>query len=277
MATLTVKKIDNPIIVISGDHGTGKSYIHKRISKYIQSSVSLNKFDFITRKLLYIMNIHPLQIGYVLIDNDVIDRKLYQSDAKMSYLRDMIASDRMVSKISTLYFIEHIMGIAPTLYNATDIDVIRLTLDELYSAKNEPILKGKFYDLTKFIFNTVIVKGFRWNIKENVFKYLDSRFPDFKTIYDDYQKRVVYYAYDVNEILYFKEQYGAQCIFITMKGHLQSQLLLKNRRYESADEIITHEQKENVQLMRNVSDFVIENNLEMDQKLINKIMGAINI
>jgi len=62
-----------------------------------------------------------------------------------------------------------------------------------------------------------------------------------------------------------------------MKSHIQSQLLLKNGRYESVDDIITHAQKENVQQMRVASDFVVENDLEMDQKLINKIMGAINI
>ncbi len=277
MATLMVKKIDNPIIVISGDHGTGKSYIHSRISKYIQSSVSLNKFDFITRKLLYIMNIHPLQIGYVLVDSDTIDRELYQSNSKMIYLRDQIAKDKMISPAMVSYFIEHIMGVSPSVYTTDDMNAVRIFMNELYIAKNEMSLKIKFYELTKQIFNTIIIKGFRQNIKENVFSYLDSRFPDFKTIYDVHQKRIVYYAYGINELLYFQERYNAKSIFVTMKSHIQSQLLLKNGRYESVDDIITHAQKENVQQMRVASDFVVENDLEMDQKLINKIMGAINI
>jgi len=161
MATLMVKKIDNPIIVISGDHGTGKSYIHSRISKYIQSSVSLNKFDFITRKLLYIMNIHPLQIGYVLVDSDTIDRELYQSNSKMIYLRDQIAKDKMISPAMVSYFIEHIMGVSPSVYTTDDMNAVRIFMNELYIAKNEMSLKIKFYELTKQIFNTIIIKGFR--------------------------------------------------------------------------------------------------------------------
>lgn len=277
MATVNVTKIINPIILISGDHGTGKSYLHRLITKYIQSSVSINKYDFITRKLLYLLDIHPLLIGYLLIDNDMIDRELYINDSKMLYLRNKIKNDTLVTNESMIYFLEYIMGVSTKLYNDEDLKVIVNAMNILYNSKYNFSIKVKFYELTKLIFNTIIVKAYNWNIKENVFKYLDSNFPEFKIIYDNYQQRIVYFAYDINEVLYFKEKYNAENIFITMKPHLQSQLLLKENKISQVDEIITHEQIENVMLMRQSANFIIENNLEFDEKLINKIMNALNI
>lgn len=277
MVTTRIKKIEKPIIVISGDHGTGKSYIHKRISKYIQSSVSLNKYDFITRKLLYILDIHPLLIGYVLLDNDMIDRQLYSTDSKMKYLKEKIQREHVVSKDSLEYFLYNILKVESSLYTNEDMAEITATMNRLYNMKHKQELKGQFYGLTKFIFDNVITKAFKWNLKERVYKYLDLRFPEFKRVYDQFQKRIVYYAYSIHEVEYFKERYNAENIFISMKPHLQSQLLMKQNKIASLDETLTHAQRETVSLMRASADCVIENNLEMDNKIINKIMNTITI
>jgi len=277
MANINIKSVQNPIIVISGNYGTGKSYIHKLISKYIQSAVSLNKFDFITRKLLFILDIHPLQINYVLINDDLIDRELYFTNSNMIYLKDKINSEQTINLDSMKYFIEHILSIPLNLYSDPEIIILANRLNEIYSTKKIKDTKNLFYKMTTDLFYDIIDNVYNWDIKENVFKYLDSNLNEYKRIYDKFQKRIVYYAYDINEVLYFKEKYNAQNIFITMKSHLQTQLLIKENKTSDADTVISYKQQENVKLMRTHADFVIENNLEFDETLINKIMNAINI
>lgn len=277
MPIINIKTIQQPIILLSGDYGTGKSYIHKLLSKYIQSAVSLNKFDFITRKILFILNIHPLQINYTLLNDDMIDRELYANNSNMIYLQNKISSEKNVSIESMKYFIENILKIPIDKYTDNDIQVLTTSLNNLYLLKNKKDAKKILYKMTTDIFYDIIDNYYNWNMKDNVFKYLDQRFEEFKKIYDNHQKRIVYYAYDINEVLYFKEKYNAQNIFVTMKSHLQTQLLLKDSKIDSADTVTSSKQQENVKAMRIHADFVIENNLEFDEKLVNKILNNLNI
>jgi hypothetical protein len=271
------KEFKSPVIVISGDHGTGKSYVHKKISKYIQSVIGLNKYDFITRKLLFILNIHPLEINYVLLNNDMIDRELYQNSPHMKYLRSEVEKNKKMSIENFDYFLEYILEVPVKLVADSQRFHISKSINELINIKHRKTLKSSFFSLTKEIFKNIITKKYDFNHKDKVYEYLDSRFIDFKNVYDKYQQRVVYYAYSPHEVSYFKDRYSSQNIYVDMKSHLQTQLLVKDNKYDSYDEVVMNQQYDNINTMKKSADIVIVNNLEMDKNLVNKIMTNLNI
>jgi dephospho-CoA kinase len=52
--------IKHPIIVLTGHYGCGKSYSAKIIRRDLDIAVNVNKYDFITRQLLYVCGINPI-------------------------------------------------------------------------------------------------------------------------------------------------------------------------------------------------------------------------
>jgi len=56
--------IKYPIIVLTGHYGCGKSYAAKLVKNDLSIAVNVNKYDFITRWLMYILDISPVFTSY---------------------------------------------------------------------------------------------------------------------------------------------------------------------------------------------------------------------
>lgn len=275
--TINTKDIKNPIIVLAGDHGTGKTFVQKQISKYVQTGITLNKYDFITRRLLYLLNIHPLMVNYILIKTDTIDRELFVDDANLNYLKKEITKNGKITIENIKYFIENILFVNVTKCPDVVINKLFTVLNNLLLSNKTGNLKPFFYELTTLIFDNIISKNYIWEIEEHVNKYLNNYFNDLKMIYTKYKKRIIYYAYSDNEIKYFKNNFNAPVIYINMKSSLQTQLLLKDGKNSQYSTVISPKQQQMVLKMKELSDFIIDNNLEMSNIIVNKIMNELSI
>lgn len=92
-----------------------------------------------------------------------------------------------------------------------------------------------------------------------------------------YKYRIVYYAYSPDEVVYLKDKYNIKSIFIDMSHKLQSQMLLTNKQYDKIDHVVSDVRINEVLQMKTLSDFIISNDLEKDNILINKIMSQLNL
>jgi dephospho-CoA kinase len=280
MAKVNIKKnVSKPVIVISGDYGVGKSYINKLIKKYLNSVVNINKYDFITRKLLYILKVHPLQVGYALLASDKVDSQLYNNNTKINYLRDRYDTSKQFTPDMLEYFIINILGVEKSIisgYNEIEKYVLEW-LNIIATAKNKVQYKSKLYEVTKILFDNVINAKYKWDVQSNVNSYLSSRMKEFNLIFDTYHYRMVYYAYSPEEVQYFKDNYECVNVYVSMNHVQQSQLLLKDEKKKEVKDIATSWRSEEVKRMASLADVHIENNLELDGKLINKVMSSIGI
>jgi hypothetical protein len=192
----------------------------------------------------------------------------------MLYLQSIIKEKEKIEESDISYFFKNIFSV--------DVEKATLTectnkLNDLRDAKNRSILKPSFYGVTTYIFDNIICTDRKYDNKEFVYKYLTDMMVEFERVFNDHKYRIIYYAYTPEEIEFFKEKYDVHTIFIGMSHKLQSQLLLKNGLYDKADEIVKSSRIESVEKMRKMSDLVINNELEMDNKIVSKIMSYISI
>ncbi len=269
--------IAKPIILISGDHGVGKSHVANLITTYVRSALSLNKYDFLTRKLLFILGISPVSVGYTLIHNNMIDKTLYQTDTSMLYVQSEVQRKQLVDRELFTYFVKYALGVKLSGISDAVIADIIAQLNAILSQRRKHAQKGAIYKLTVDIFDRIICRRYNWDNYAHVESYLNSRFIEFKAIYDEWKHRVIYFAYSKNEVNYFKTNFDCVDIFIDMSHVYQSQMLLKNVRHDTLAYVINSDRKREVHDMKTSAEIVIRNDMEMDANIISKLMNAINL
>jgi hypothetical protein len=74
----------------------------------------------------------------------------------------------------------------------------------LYKKRNSPDL-SLIFDVTKLFYINILNKIYDFNNKYDFFEYLNSVIYPYLSV-KSYNKRIVYYAYSLNEVLFFKEK-----------------------------------------------------------------------
>ena len=278
MANISETKVNTPIIIIGGDYGVGKSYINQLIKKYVNSTVSVNSYDLITRSILFICSIHPTQIGYKFISSDEVDRSLYALNNKLNYLKDEISQYRLISEKDVKYYINTALSLDIILSDDVVKNIVNkiniLIKDSSNKTTDKSIVLKDVYNLTTYLFSSLKEA---YKLEDFTTYYMSILFPPLEHIQENWLYRIIYYVDTPEEITYLQNNYNTISFFVDMSHKLQSQLLLKTKQYDKVDEIITDRRKDQISKIKSICDFIVNNELEMKNKLINKIMSQINI
>ena len=92
-----------------------------------------------------------------------------------------------------------------------------------------------------------------------------------------YGKRIIYYAYTVNEAAFFKEKYCAPIIYIDMEHSIRTNLLASEGKTEKLLLTQNNTYIKEMEQLKKLSTAVVNNNYDFKITIANKIKNAVNL
>lgn len=229
---------------------------------------------------MYFFNINPVNTNYNWISDNYIDYILINNTPNVKiykYIRDSITLYKSFNKDIIKYIIM-------SLYKKTNTNLDFITdsyIDELvnlskvvYSNSNN-IDKDVLYNITLEFYNKIINNIYNFTNKYDEFEFLDSVFEPYTKI-KNFNKRIIYYAYTVNEVLYFKEKFNAPVVWIDMNHVIRSNVLASSNKIDKLDLLNSEEYNNEMQKIKAISTHIITNNYDFKVDIANKIKSVIN-
>jgi energy-coupling factor transporter ATP-binding protein EcfA2 len=265
-----VRENKNPIIVLTGHDGCGKSYLMKLVENNIASQVNLNYLDFYTKILLYILSINPVTTDWKWIRRIDIDQKLLTNKFTLNYIKDEISKDYWMKNEYIDYIIKNYIDLPST---ATMPEISQLTNfinNNINNLDNKQII----YKMT-LLFRDIIDRIIDMSVKDSTFYILDKLFTPYLIINSEYKERVVYYAYRENEVLYFKERFNAPVVFIDMNHDIRSQIIVTKKSDYKISTLYNETLKQEVGRIKKLSTYIINNDLDFENRLATKMYNLL--
>jgi len=281
MVKKAIKKLKHPFIVFCGHHYCGKSYSAKLIRKDLDIAVNLNKYDFITRIFLYLFNINPIDTNYNWIDENYIDYQVINNNYNkhiFDYAKDSIMLYKGVNKDIIKYVLENIFQIKNKNFDHINDNKLKDFYDMatvIYNHNHSPDM-NLLFNMTVEFYNKVICEIYDFSNKYDMFEYLSAVIEPYKCI-QDYSKRINYYAYSLNEVLFFKEKYNSPIIWIDMDHVIRSNILATNNETDKLKLLNDVNYKKEMADIKKASTAIINNNYDFKRDISNKIKSAIQI
>jgi hypothetical protein len=88
--------------------------------------------------------------------------------------------------------------------------------------------------------------------------------------------RIVYYAYSLNEINYFKEKYNSPVIWLEMDHVIRSNTLANTNEIEKLDLLSDEVYKNEMAEIRSAASAIVMNDYDFDSAIGNKIKYVID-
>jgi hypothetical protein len=131
----------------------------------------------------------------------------------LDYIKDSIMLYKGVNRDIVKYILKNIFGIKNK--NMTHIDDTKLKqfyemASIIYNHNHSPDM-NLLFNMTIEFYNKVICEVYDFSNKYDMFEYLSAVIKPYECV-QEYGKRINYYAYTLNEVLFFKEKYNAPII-----------------------------------------------------------------
>lgn len=266
---------------MTGFHYSGKSYSAKLIRKDLSIAVNLNKYDFITRMFMYFFDINPINTSYNWIDDNYIDYQLINNNNDKhiyDYVKDSIMLYKGVNLDIIKYILQNIFKINNKnldYLNDTDLKSFYDMALVIYQHNHSPDMSLLFNMSVEF-YNKVICNVYDFDNKYDMFEYLSVCIEPYKQI-EEYGKRLNYYAYSLNEVLFFKEKYNSPIIWIDMDHVIRSNIMAANDETTKLDLLNNSDYKNEMAAIKKESTAIIKNNYDFKRDISNKIKSVIEI
>lgn len=280
MVKKTIEKIKHPIIVFTGHHYCGKSYSAKLVKNDLDIIVNINRYDFITRILMYILNINPVKTPYNQITENYIDYKIMNDPKKIhlyEYAKDSVMLFKGLNKDIIIYILKNILEINNKNFeNITEESVKLLTeLSAITYSNNKNIDLSLFYKMSIEFYYKILSNIYDFNNKFDMAEYIDIVIKPYLSI-QNYGKRFIYYAYSLNEVLYFKDKYNTPIIQIDMDHVIRSNLLATNNETNKLKLLSNNNYIKEMAAIKKESTAIIKNNYDFKKDISNKLKSVIN-
>lgn len=281
MATVKIKEVNKPVIVLTGYNGCGKSYSAKLVKKDLDIGVNLNRYDFVTRQLMYLSDINPIYTSYSQFNLDILDYHVISSPATkdiIDYAKDTFRLEKGMTRDNVAYILQNIFKC-----NNVNIELLDTpAMNDYYTKFNLLYANRKNADmplifrLTVDFYDLLLSQYYDFSSKVDTFKYLDIVIEPYKTVQEVNYHRILYYAYTVNEVLYFKEKYNAPVIQIDMDHKIRTNCLAAAGEIDKLDLVYNENYQKEMAEIKNLSTATVKNNLDFDTAIGNKIKYVIN-
>lgn len=229
---------------------------------------------------MYFFNINPVNTNYNWISDNYIDYILINNTPNVKnykYVRDSIKLYKYFNKDIIKYIITN-------LYKKTNINLDFITdsyindlvnLSKVIYSNSNNIDKDVLYTITLEFYNKIINNIYNFTNKYDEFEFLDSVFEPYTKI-KNFNKRIIYYAYTVNEVLYFKEKFNAPVVWLEMNHVIRSNVLASSNKIDKLDLLNNEEYNKEMQKIKAISTHTINNNYDFKVDIANKIKSVIN-
>ena len=261
----------HPIIVLTGHYGSGKSYSAKIIRRDLDIAVNINKYDFITRYVLYVCGISPIQTKQKWFTNDILDYQVITyppSFGVLNYIKDSISltgalnSEILAYMLTNLFKCSSVPTIDQTVYDNFNL---------LYTNKKNADL-SLIYKVTLDIYNLLT---YDWSNPYDFYAFLDLMLEPYKrAVFGAF--RIIYYAYSLNEIKYFKERYNSPVIWLDMDHVIRSNSLAYSNDLDKLDLLSDETYQKEMAEMKKLSSAIVVNDYDFDSAIGNKIKYVID-
>lgn len=277
----TIREVKKPVIVLTGHNGCGKSYAAKIVRNDLDITVNLNRYDFITRWLMYIADINPALTDYNQISLDSIDYHMINDPSKrdmLDYIKDSVKLAKGINADIVSYILQHI-------FKCTNINVPQLNeqyMVDYYKLFNDMYANKKYVDttllfkLTIDFFDLLLSQYYDWNSKLDTYRYLDNVLEPYKSIQEKNYHRIIFYAYRLNEVLYFKEKYKSPVIQVDMDHVIRTNCLAASGKLDKIDLLSDESYKSEMAAIREQSTAIVKNDYDFDTVIGNKIKYVID-
>jgi hypothetical protein len=210
------KELKHPIILICGHHYCGKSYSANLVKNDLDIVVNINRYDFVTRILMYIFSINPINTSYNWITENYIDYKIMSEPEKAhlyKYAKDNVKLFKGLNKDIIIYILKNILEINNKNFENIPEESIKIIteLSSIAYSNNINIDLSLLYKISIEFYNNVLNNIYDFNNKFDMSEYIDTVIKPYLSI-QKYGKRFIYYAYSLNEVLYFKDKYKTPVI-----------------------------------------------------------------
>lgn len=254
------------LITLTGHQGCGKSYAAKLLRSDLAIVNNINAYDFITRLLLYVINIHPSKGNYKTFTNNYLDYALISHTSIqhfLNYTRDTITINQGVNQEAIQYFMSNIFGCSNTI-----------TLDDSFYTKANLLYKNGFdlaliYSVTTTLYNDVVKKQYDFSNRYDVAQFLDLAFKPYIEIIAS--NNMIYYAYSLNEILYLKERFNSPVIWLDMAHEIRTNTLAASNSIDKLELNDSDEYKKEMADMKLQASAIVNNDFDFDVTISNKI------
>lgn len=230
---------------------------------------------------MYFFDINPVNTSYNWIDDNYIDYKVitnnYNKDI-FDYIKDSIFLYKGINKDIIKYILENVFLIKNKNFdyiNDSNLQAFYEMATVIYNHNQTPDV-NLLFNMTVEFYNKVLCEVFDFSNKYDMFEYISTSISPYKCI-QDYNKRIVYYAYSLNEVLYFKETYNSPVIWIDMDHIIRSNVLASNNETTKLKLLNdTNYQKEMAEVKKH-STATIKNNYDFKVDISNKLKSVIEL
>jgi len=271
MANLVeVTEHKNPIIVVTGPVGCGKSYLMKLVENNISSQVNINYLDFYTKILLYILDINPITTEWKWIRRVDIDQRIHHNNFVLNYIKDEILKDYWMKDEHIIYILTNYLRI-PHMSSIQEISKLTTFInDNINNLDNKKVI----YKMT-LLFRDILKIANDLTDKLNTFTLMDILFSPYTIINTEFKERIVYYAYRELEVLFFKEKYNAPIVFIDMEHNVRSQIIMKQQSNYKISTLFNEDHKAEFERIKKMSTYTIKNDLDFENRLAAKMYNIL--
>ena len=193
------------------------------------------------------------------------------------YAKDSVMLFKGLNKDIIIYILKNILEINNKNFeNITEESVKLLTeLSAITYSNNKNIDLSLFYKMSIEFYNKILSNIYDFNNKFDMAEYIDIVIKPYLSI-QNYGKRFIYYAYSLNEVLYFKDKYNTPIIQIDMDHVIRSNLLATNNETNKLKLLSNNNYIKEMAAIKKESTAIIKNNYDFKKDISNKLKSVIN-
>jgi hypothetical protein len=193
------------------------------------------------------------------------------------YAKDSVMLFKGLNKDIIIYILKNILEINNKNFeNITNESVKVITeLTAMAYSNNKNIDLSLLYKISIEFYNKVLSNIYDFNNKFDMAEYIDIVIKPYLSI-QNYGKRFIYYAYSLNEVLYFKEKYKTPVVYIDMDHVIRSNLLATNNEIDKLKLLNNDKYIKEMAAIKKESTAIIKNNYDFKTNISNKLKSVIN-